>query len=513
MTNNKGNKHVNPVNEVAGVRDRQNCSLLVRGRVIADMSNPDKIINEGAVCIVDDRIVAVDTYKQLQGKYQPDKIVGSNHHVVVPGFINAHDHLRTPSTIQSGISDDALELWILDLLRLPYIDPVLSSTMACAQLIESGVTTVLNSFYESGAEQYIKRLEQTILGCEQAGIRTVQALSILDQSIVATLLERVKPALSEDRQALVNDFMDQRSQMTVSDYFDILRDCHNRLRTGRHTMMTGPVSVHWCSEELLQEIWSEASALDISIQTHLLESPFQYREAMARYGKSAVEHMSEAGLLSPKLSCAHCVQLTEKDMDLLADSGTSVIHNAGSNLRLSNGIAPVVAMQRNGINIGLGLDGMSINDDGDMLQEMRLVSCLHRSSQRNETTLTARHVLKMGTINGARALGMQHEIGTLALGKKADLIILGTDDMEIPGSSGDVEIMDMIINRAKKTAIETVVIDGELVFHQGVHLKIDKDGLLKELKTQLTRMGTPPSNINELLVSVKPYVHRIINDQ
>ena len=495
-----------------GVGNVQHCSMIVRGGVvIADPLNETGTIEDGAVCIQDDRIVAVGAYDHLRKDFIAEKILGSNHHLVIPGLINAHDHGRAPSTLQLGVPDDQLELWILDLLRLPGIDPYLSVAFACMQMIESGVTTVVHSFYEAKAGQYGAVLADTARAFEESGIRAGMVLSILDQSIIETLLNGLVCELPDSLQVSVQGLLQERQRVTVEEYLDVLREWHAKQQNGRVWVMTGPVSVHWCSEHLLLRIWQEAEALGMGIQTHLLESPYQQKESLARYGKSAVEYLAALGLLSPRLSCAHCVHVNERDIELLAASGTSVVHNVSSNLRLGNGIAPINNMLRHGVNIALGLDSQTLNDDEDMLQEMRLVSTLHGALSDDAHRLGARRILGMASINGARALGIGDNLGTLVPGKKADLALLDVNNLHGTYVNPHPDIADLLLHRAKADNVETVIINGEIVMEAGRHTSFDKENLKLELVKQLARQtGGCEQNLTTMIAELKPYARKLI---
>ena len=491
----------------------QHCSMIVRGGVvIADPRHEAGTIEDGAVCIRDDRIVAVGPYDCLRQNFIAEKILGSKHHLVIPGLVNAHDHGRAPSTLQLGIPDDRLELWILDLLRLPSVDPYLSAVFACIQMIESGVTTVVHSYYEGRAGRYGAVLADTARAFEESGIRAAMVLSILDQSIIETLLGGLTPGLPDHLKMSVQGFLENRSRVTVEEYLDVLQEWHGKQQNERVWMMTGPVSVHWCSQDLLLRIWHEAEALDMGIQTHLLESPYQQQESLARYDKSAVEFMDDLGLLSPRLSCAHCVHVTERDIELLANSGTSVVHNASSNLRLCNGIAPIDSMLRHGVNIALGLDSQALNDDEDMLQEMRLVSTLHRRALSGDVHRpTARRALEMASVNGAKALGIDDDVGTLAPGKKADLALLDLDSLDGTYADPLTDIGELLLHRAKAGDVGTVIINGEIVMHEGKHTRFDKENVKLELGKLLARQtGASERNLNTMIAELKPYARKLI---
>ena len=465
-------------------RDVERCSMIVRGStVMDDPRSPAGWIEDGAVCIRGDQIVAVGPYEVLRQSFDSDCVVGSADHIVLPGLVNAHDHGRGPTAFQMGIPDDALESWILDLARLPAIDPYLSTAYSCAQLIESGVTTVLNSFYEGNAGAYETVLEDTSRAYSDSGMRARLALSVLDQSAAGKLAEACIPHLPADYQPDAVRFAQSRNPIPFDDYAGIVR-AWQKPASGRVGIMMGPVSFHWCSQELLTRIWETARSLGLNIQMHLLESEQQRRDAEERYQMSAVAYLAKAGMLSSFVSCAHCVKVDERDLEMLADSGAWVIHNASSNLRLCNGIAPVGSMLQHGVNVALGLDSQALNDDADMFQEMRLVHLLQRVLNGNVELPTAGQVLTMATVNGASALGLADQVGILAEGKKADLILVNRSRIETPMMDADRDVAERLVVRGKAQDVDTVIVDGEMVYHNGQHLKLDKKALEDAIREQ-----------------------------
>ena len=512
-----------------GASGRKPCSLLIRGGIVIPAPDDvDSLIEDGAVCALGDRIVAVGSFGQLLREYATELVCGSDKHLVIPGLVNAHDHVRAPSTRQLGVHDDVLEAWIVDLLRLPRVDPRIASTLACCRLLRSGVTTVVNSFYEGSGERYENILADTVAGCERSGVRTLMSLSVLDQGIVAELLGNVLPHLPESMRNCVREILNARDPIATSDYFDIVRNWRAASPSGRTLFMMGPVSVHWCSDGLLQAIWEQARALDLPIQTHLLESPYQRDRASTRYGRSVIQYMSEAGLLSSRLSCVHCVHVTQADIELLAGAGVSVIHCASSNQRLNNGTAPVSRMLKTGVNVGLGLDSLTINDDDDMFEEMRQVARVSAGGERRLVRVRTGAALQMATVNGARALGMMNDIGTLEVGKKADIITVklsedpALEHGQFPGSDIGVGIgsdtgtgidsvsLDRIVNRARKSDVDTVVVDGEIVVDDGRNRHIDEQALLDELHEALARETRRRSQNDATIAGLKSYVHALL---
>jgi cytosine/adenosine deaminase-related metal-dependent hydrolase len=258
---------------------------------------------------------------------------------------------------------------------------------------------------------------------------------------------------------------------------------------------------------LLVRIRDEAERWQTSIQTHLLETAHQ-RRASFKNGAGEVQRLAALGFLSPLLSCAHCVWVDDEDIDLLAGRGTTVVHNASSNLRLGSGLAPVSRMLERGVNVALGLDSNGLNDDGDMLQEMRLAANLQRGPGISSTWPTSRQILSMATRNGARALTLDQDVGVLEKGKKADLILLRLDVIEQPYVDPQHDAIDTLVYRAKAKHVDTVMIDGKLVMEQGNLLSIDKEAVVGELQSQLKAARYESM---AWLRELKPYADRLYN--
>lgn len=491
----------------------RDCSLLIRaGVLVTDPRQSPGVIYDGALCTEGDHIVAVGAYRELAAAFRPQRELGGPETILVPGLVNAHDHGRAPSALQLGVPDDMLEAWMVDLLRLPVLDPRDATACAALEQLASGITTSSNSFY--ARSDYRAQLDATAAGYRDAGLRVGLVASTLDQSVVAQLLSAVMPQLAPAAQDFVRSFLAARKAPQLSEYFATLREFPARSTDGRQWLLAGPVSLHWCSEPLLNEIWRAAEERDLPLQTHLLESPYQARTAQARYGQSAVAHMQQLGLLQAQLSCAHCVQVTAADMELLAQAQVSVVHNASSNLRLRNGIAPVPQMLQRGINVALGLDSQSLNDDGDMWQELRLVARLHQSVEQG---LSARQVWAMATINGARALGVESLTGTLEVGKKADLLLLDGNAgaaawPALPAGDRAEQVFERLVALTDRAAIAAVLVDGELLMQRGRHCRLDRQTIVGRLHEQLAQQALDSEReaFGRQLTALKPALQRYV---
>lgn len=475
------------------------CAAMVRGQVI-DQSLA--VIEDGAVYVDNDRIIAIGPYGQLQAHYRPALVLGSANHLIMPGLINAHDHVRVPSTTAMGIADDYLEPWIVDLGRLPLLDPELVSMLAHCEMLEAGVTTVVNSFYQPNAEAYDRVLAAHLRGARLAGARAIACLGMMDQSIVQSLIKVVRPDLPIHLQETADAYARDRPCLDWRDYEALVESWAADQHKAKAAVMIGPVSVHWCSDALLERIWALAQNHSLSLQTHLLESPYQRQTALARYGDSAIAFMATAGYLQPNLSCAHAVQVSDADIALLADHGTSVVHCPGSNQRLRNGVAPVPAMLRAGVNVALGLDSMTARDDCDLIGELAFAQALHGTPP-----VTAPDLFAWATINAAHALAMSDIIGTLAVGKKADIITIRPDPAR---KNADWSLQALLSNRPA-FKIDDVMVDGALCVREGRHLAIDKAALHAELAQKIESAAAKPAPLHQDLLALKPYLRRLVS--
>ncbi len=486
------------MNDCRHIASPQACTAMVRGQVIDPSLD---LIEDGAVYVDQDRIIAVGPYAQLEPHYRPAIILGSRKHLVMPGLINAHDHVRVPSTVAMGIADDFLEPWIIDLARLPPLDPELVSTLAHCEMLEAGVTTVVNSFYQPSADAYDRVLAAQLRGAQTAGARAVPCLGMMDQSIVQDLIQAVQPDLPKHLQAMADAFLQNRPSLDWRDYEALIDSWALERADAGAAMMIGPVSVHWCSDALLERIWAQAQNRRMAIQTHLLESPYQRQTAFARHGRSAIAFMAAAGYLQSGLSCAHAVQVSDADIALLAAHGASVVHCPGSNQRLRNGVAPVPAMLRAGVNVALGLDSMTRQDDCDLISELAFAQALHAPS-----CLSASEVFAWATTNAAKALAMGDMIGALAVGKKADIVTIR------PGpaaASADLTLPALLANW-RGFQVDEVMVDGVPCVRNGRHIAIDKASLHAELAREIERAAANPPALHQELLALKPYLRRLV---
>jgi cytosine/adenosine deaminase-related metal-dependent hydrolase len=216
------------------------------------------------------------------------------------------------------------------------------------------------------------------------------------------------------------------------------------------------------------------------VQQTQLQKAYGYK----RFGKSLIAYMAELGFLAADVTCGHCVWISEQDIDVLRHCGASVTHHPGCNLRVRNGISPVFELNRRGVVVAIGMDEKEVGDDKDYLAELRVAAKLHRlSSHRLDSPcLSSRDVFRMGTRNGAAVLGFDGWVGTLERGKKADVVLMDLEAMSEPYSYEGHDPLDLLLYRGKSSHIRTVLVDGEVLLHQGEFTRIDRAEVLRKLR-------------------------------
>ena len=270
-----------------------------------------------------------------------------------------------------------------------------------------------------------------------------------------------------------------------------------------------PSNVHRCSDALLMA-WREMTTKQNSaIHIHLQETAYQKLYGIRAWNKTPLQHLNDLGFLGPDVVCGHSAWVTEEDILIMAETGTSVCHNASSNLRLQSGIAPIGRLLEAGVRIAIGTDEAGLNDDKDMFQEMRLVLKLHRVPGIDRAPLTAHQVFQMATENGAHASWFGDKVGTLEPGKRADIVLLNLRNIEEPYLDPEVSIVDAVVHRGRGIDVDTVLVDGEVVMRERRLTMVDKDDLLKELKEALDRPLRPEEiQRRQLAKEVEPHLRR-----
>ena len=420
-------------------------------------SNEPEIILDGAIAIRDDVIVDLGAFDRLRLDYPEACVSGADEDVILPGFVNAHHHVGlTP--FQLGVPDLPLELWLAAKIGQPSVDPYLDTLYSAFEMIASGVTTVQHLHVSrTSSAQTEEQAEAILRAYKDIGLRVSYSYGYRDQNRLVyeadeTFLKRLPTDL---REALEPWFAHQRIPIAEHiAFFKHMALRHDRSSDGRIAVQLAPSNMHWCSDEAIGALDEAARCHRVPMHMHLLETAYQKVYSHRKTGKGAVAHLDELGVLGPDLTLGHAVWVEGDDVDRIASSGTCVCHNASSNLRLRSGLAPCGHFLRRGIPVAIGIDEAGINDDRDMLQEMRVVLRLHgQPGLEAADAMTPVDVFKMATENGGRTTPFKETIGRIEVEKQADLAIFDWSDVTGPYMDGEVPVLDAIIYRAKQSAV------------------------------------------------------------
>ena len=489
---------------------------IIRGKYLISRAGESEdtslVIADGAVFQRDGLIVDVGSYQSLRSRYEADHYLGGPEYLVIPGLVNAHHHGRGVSTLQMGTCDDSLETWILaGWGRRPY-DHYLMTLYTALQMLESGTTTVMYNHPQTPVETLDADISEVLRGFSDAGMRVAFSVYFRNQNRVVYTDDQIfLSGLPPDLADFTRQYL-SLTNMTDDDYFALFERTHQQYGSdpsGKVRVLLSPSNVQWNSDDFLQRTKQYASNYKTGVHMHLVESFYQREYGLQRWGKTPVAHLQDLEFLGPELSCAHAVWLMQEDIHLLADSQTSISHNPSSNLRLKNGVAPVNRLLKQGVNVALGTDSTAINDDDDMLQEMRLATKLHREPGIGAPALSTHQSLKMATINAALPTCFQDEIGALEKGRRADMSLIRLSGMEVPYVEPDVSIFDKLLYRGKVRDVAMVIIDWEVVMRDGQSTRVSREDVQKQLAEQFSRPLDPQTlEARQKVRQLLPYVEQ-----
>lgn len=437
--------------------------------------------------------------------------------IAIPGLVNAHHHFGVTPLMQ-GVPFAPLELWLPRFRAMRLIPPRIDTLYSAIEMLESGTTTVhhIHSGLTGGPDQWTAVSDAVLNAYGEIGMRAGYSFMMRDQNVMgygpdADLLARLDPP---QRDWLTGQLA--ASHTPTAEYMAFFRDLRARWQDkapGRVRTNLAPANLHWCSDDSLQLIVQTAREAGANLHMHLVETERQALFAQERYGCSAVEHLHRLGCLGPELTLGHGNWTSARDLDLLADCGCSICHNASSGLRLGSGIAPVNAMAARGIPVALGIDQSNILDDRDMSVEMKLVWALHRETGLFNDRLEAAEVLQSATEHGARTAGFGGEIGRLEPGYRADVVLVDRAAMERPFVDPATPLVDTVLHRMTRNAIDKVFVDGALVVDGGRVTRIDRDAVLDELRDRLSAPLSEQEQTNRRMVgALMPHLEADLRD-
>ena len=468
-----------------------------------------EIVEGQAIFVKNNKINEIGPTSVLRQKYKEIPEIGGENLFAMPGLVNAHHHLGV-TPFQLGAQDHPLELWFAERLKMRNVPPTLDTLYSAFEMISSGVTTVqhLQSRAPGNLTSVLDQSNKIIAAYKQIGMRASYSFALRDQNrmiydsdenCLALLPPKHRPTLKKYFESFSLSISEQL------EIFNILTEQH--AKNNLIEIQLAPSNLHWLSDKALETISKVAIDTGAKIHMHLLETPYQAEYARRRTGQSALKYIDKFGLLGPQLTIGHGVWMTEDDVDLLAERGGCLCHNCSSNLRLKSGKADLSSFLSKNIPIALGIDEAGINDDRDMLQEMRLAYTLHRRPGHSSLNPSAAEILRMATEHGAASTPFSGKIGRLEKGLFADILLLDLHSLAFPYQDFDIPLLDIIVRRAKRKSVDTVIIDGNVVFNKGKFTRVDEDTLLEEISKVLSRAKTPEEvELRELSEIIMPAV-------
>lgn len=394
-------------------------------------------VRRGSVLIEDDKIVDITR----KGSTGADEVIDAEGKVLIPGLVNTHTHLSM--SLMRGLADDLpLDTWLND-----HIWPVeahlegehcyVGALLSALEMIKSGTTTCNDMYF------FMDEVAQAI---DESGIRGLLCHGMIDL------------------------FDEDKRKEEYKETLRIIEKCHNTA-DGRIQVALGPHTPYTCSTELLNWVRETADEKGLKIHIHVSETEKEVEDSLNDRKKRPFEYLEDINFLGPDVIAAHSVWLSGAEIALIKDNNVKISHNPLSNMKLASGISPVSDMLANDVCVSLGTDGVASNNNLDLFQEMKTASLLQKVRTLDPTVLPANKMLEMATINGATALGMEEEIGTIEVGKKADLILV---DMKKPHLSPYRNPISHLAYSAEGSDVSTVICDGEVLMREREVLIMDE---------------------------------------
>jgi 5-methylthioadenosine/S-adenosylhomocysteine deaminase len=421
--------------------------LVIHNGTIVTVNPEFEIIENGIICIKKDKITRVAAVADDRPPPQAKEIIDAGGGIIMPGLVNTHTHL--PMTLFRGLADDLpLDTWLNETIFPAESTHINSESvrwgtlLACAEMIISGTTTCCDGYFLEG---------DVALAVNDFGMRAVLGQGVIDYPAPGV----PDPAANvETAKAYVEEWKDISSKIMPSIF------CH---------------TPYTCSEETLTKAKSVSQELGALFQIHAAETKDERNRFLSEYQMTPIKYLDKLGILDQNTLLVHCIWLNKADIEIIAARQSKVSHNPESNMKLASGISPLSRLVNYGIPIGLGTDGCASNNNLDLFQEMDMAAKLHKASTLDPTVMDAGTVLKMATIDAARAIGLDDVIGSLETGKQADIVIIDTNQ---PHLVPMYHPESHIVYAAKGSDVSDVMVAGKILVRDGKLLTIDLDEII-----------------------------------
>ncbi len=437
--------------------------MLIDGGTIITMNPTQTIIKNGGILVEGDRISDVGPSERFHNA-EADSTIDAHGRIIIPGLVNAHTHLF--QSLLRGLGDDRTLLdWLRNVIWpiAEHIGPrecYDGARLGLLENIKSGVTTVIDNHY---IHTHSSNMDRVARAAFESGLRVILARGFYDTNAIEPFVEDADTVLRETKRL---------HKMCLEEYKDFVQ------------AWFGPMTPWTVTPNLFRECKAVADELGIGIHIHVAENKEEVVMIRKQYNASHVGFLDSLGVLSRKLHAVHGVWLTESDLQILSRAGSHLVYNPVSNMYLASGIAPIVKARNVGVNTALGTDGPASNNNQDMFESMKTGVLLQKVALLDPTCLTAYQILEMATLGGARALGLEKEIGSIEKGKKADLSII---DAQAPHIQPLHNPVSALVYCANASDVDTVIASGEMVMKNRVVLSYDEREVLQAASESGTR--------------------------
>ncbi len=428
-----------------------NNTILIKNALIL---NPNNFENKKQSLLIKDDLIAEIAETIDEGNV--DKIIDAEGKILLPGLINTHTHLSM--TLFRGLADDlSLDSWLND-----HIWPMeanlngdycyIGALLGAVELIKSGTTTFSDMYFY---------MEDVARAVEDAGIRAVLSYGMID-------------------------FGDaEKREAEIEENLQLFKSC-NGMADGRIKVFFGPHSPYTASEDLLIKVRELADEYNMGIHIHVSETEKEINDSLDEKGLRPFEYLEKIGFLGPDVVAAHCVWLSDEEIKIIKKHDVKVSHNPCSNMKLASGIAPVSKLIENDICVSIGTDGASSNNNLDLIEELKTASLLQKVSTLDPKVLTSDEAITMATIKGAEALGLENEIGSIEVGKKADIILIDTNSANmVPDSSS---LSSNVIYSANGSNVDTTICNGKILMENKKLTVLDEQEIYDKAKKAIKEL-------------------------
>jgi 5-methylthioadenosine/S-adenosylhomocysteine deaminase len=438
--------------------------FILTNAFVVTMDEQFRLFANGAVAVKGEEIVAIGDMSEISAAYRARENIDCAGHVVMPGLINCHTHL--PMTLLRGLADDLrLDVWLYGYM-LPveknFVSPefvALGTKLAAAEAIRSGVTCVNDMYY------FEDTIAQTLA---DIGLRALCSQSLMNFP--------TPDAASPDE------------SLEMTEKFIQKWKGHKLI-----VPVIAPHAPYTCSPQLMRACTEIAIRYDVPLHIHIAETQQEMEDSRAQHGMPVVQWVKKCGVLEAKVIAAHCVWINKDEMRMLKNAGASVSHNPAANLKLASGIAPVQEMLDIGVMVGIGTDGPASNNDLDHFEEMRLAAMLAKGNTRNPIAVPAKTAMIMATIGGARALHIGRITGALAVGKRADLIVVNVSTLHNSPAFYHRDpntIYTQLVYSGKAADVRDTMVNGQWLMRERQLLTLDENQIIREANAMARRIDT-----------------------